>query len=66
MIDEEQMALLIYTHVVQLSLIDVDVDEAFRLAHRVAALAFDPTFTHEGLKAARRAGRKDDERDNRD
>ena len=66
MINEEQMALLIYTHVVQLSLIDVDVDEAFRLAHRVAALAFDPTFTHEGLEVARRTGRDDDEQEQRD
>ena len=55
MVDDEQIAMLVYTHVVQLTLIDYQPDEAFALAHRVAALAFDADFTRAGLEAARPA-----------
>ena len=54
MLDDEQIAMLVYNHVVQLSLIDYGVDEAFRLAHEVAARAFDPAYTRDGIDAARR------------
>lgn len=53
--DDEQIAMLVYTHVVQLTLIDYGPDEAFALAHRVAARAFNADFTRTGLEAARRA-----------
>lgn len=52
MIDTEQLQLLVYQHVVQLTLIDHQVEEAFRLAHQVAAAAFDEAFLAEGLAAA--------------
>lgn len=55
MIDPEQMQLLIYNHVVQLTLIDYDVEQAFAVAHRTAALAFDEHFMRDGLAAAKRA-----------
>ena len=55
MLDDEQIALLVYNHVVQLTLIDYLPDEAFALAHRVAATAFDMDLTRAGLEAARRA-----------
>ena len=53
MIDEEQLSILIYNHVVQLTLIDVEPSQAFTIAHQVAALAFDQDFTRAGLAAAR-------------
>ena len=52
MIDFEQVQLLIYQHVVQLTLIDHPVADAFALAHEVAALAFDEHFTRQGLVRA--------------
>ena len=52
MMDFEQTQLLIYQHVVQLTLIDHEVEQAFVLAHHVAALAFDEAFTREGLARA--------------
>ena len=55
MIDPEQMQLLIYNHVVQLTLIDYDVEQAFAVAHRPAALGFDEHFMRDGLAAARQA-----------
>lgn len=51
--DDDQIALLVYNHVVQLSLIDYGVDDAFRLAHEVVARAFDPAYTRAGIDAAR-------------
>ena len=53
MVDEDQIAMLVYSHVVQLTLIDYEPAEAFLLAHRVAARAFDAEFTLAGLKAAK-------------
>ena len=53
MVDDEQIAILIYNHVVQLSLIDYKTEDAFRLAHQVAAMAFDLEFTRIGIEAAR-------------
>lgn len=58
MIDHEQLALLIYQHAVQLTLIDYEVEQAFRLAHQVAAAAFDEAFTRDGLAQAAEARRK--------
>lgn len=54
MIDDDQIAMLVYTHVVQLTLIDYSPSEAFSLAHQVAARAFDADFTRAGLETARR------------
>ena len=54
--DIEQTQLLIYQHVVQLTLLDHGVEDAFALAHHVVALAFDELFTREGL--ARAAGER--------
>ena len=53
MLDDDQIAMLVYNHVVQLVLLDHEVEEAFRLAHEVAALAFDPAYTRAGIDAAR-------------
>ncbi len=50
--DFDQTQLLIYQHVVQLTLLDHEVDQAFALAHQVAALAFDEPFTRRGLALA--------------
>lgn len=58
MIDHEQLQLLVYQHVVQLTLIDHSVEEAFRLAHQVAAAAFDEAFLTEGLASATGSRRK--------
>lgn len=54
MLDDDQIAMLVYNHVVQLSLIDHEIDAAFLLAHEVAARAFDPAYTRAGIDAARR------------
>ena len=54
MLDDDQIAMLVYNHVVQLSLIDHEIDAAFLLAHEVAARAFDPAWTRAGIDAARR------------
>ena len=50
--DFDQTQLLVYQHVVQLTLLDHEVDQAFALAHQVAALAFDESFTRRGLALA--------------
>ena len=63
MIDEDQIAMLVYSHVVQLTLIDYQPDEAFALAHRVAALGFDTAFTQAGLEAARKVQSSKEEPD---
>ncbi len=55
MIELETLQMLVYQHVVQLTLIDHPPHEAFKIAHRVAALAFDEAFTQAGLDAARAA-----------
>ena len=53
MLDDDQIAMLVYNHVVQLSLLDHEVEAAFALAHEVAARAFDPAYTRAGIDAAR-------------
>ena len=53
MLDDDQIALLVYNHVVHLSLLDHEIDAAFQLAHEVAARAFDPAYTRAGIDAAR-------------
>ena len=50
--DFDQTQLLIYNHVIQLTLIDYELERAFDLAHEVAALAFDEEFTRKGLATA--------------
>ena len=53
MLDDDQIAMLVYNHVVQLTLLDYEVGTAFQLAHEVAAKAFDPAYTRAGLDVAR-------------
>ena len=55
--DDERIALLVYTHVVQLTLIDVDVDvdDAVRIAHRAAALTLDTHATRASIDAVRQS-----------
>lgn len=53
MLDDDQIAMLVYNHAVQLSLLDYEIDAAFQLAHEVAVRAFDPAYTRAGLDAAR-------------
>ena len=53
MIEPETLHMLVYQHVVQLTLLDHSPRRAFKIAHLVAALAFDKAFTSAGLEAAR-------------
>lgn len=59
MIEEEALSMLIYQHVQQLTLLDYPLAEAFNIAHRTAAAAFDQEFTRAGLDKARNALRKE-------
>lgn len=54
MMDLEQIQMLVYQHVTQLTLIDYRVSDAFDVALQTAALAFDDEFIRAGLERARK------------